>query len=75
MNWNLETEEGIKNSIDWTNQTLAVVKEGGAWIIPRSGMIVRVSHKDKTAHITGHYEPVVARILEAAGWAVTREQK
>lgn len=75
MNYDLNTEEGMKNSVAWTMRTLDSIKDGGAWGIPRSGTVVRVSHKDKTAYISDGNEPDVVRVLEAAGWTVKIEER
>ena len=77
MNWDISTKEGMENSIIWTEQMLNAIKDGGAWAIPRSGTIVRVSHKDKAAHITympDVYEPDIEKVLNAAGWTITIER-
>lgn len=76
MNWDISTKQGMENSIIWTEQTVNAVKDGGAWVIPRSGTIVRVAHKTKTAHIQypPHvHEPDVEKVLRAAGWTITKE--
>lgn len=75
MNYDLNTDEGMTNAIAWTMHTLDSIKDGGAWAIPRSGTIVRVSHKDRVAYISNGNEPSVMRVLEAAGWTVKREEK
>lgn len=73
MNYDLNTEEGMLNSIAWTMHTLNSIKDGGAWAIPRSGTVVRVSHKDKIAYVSNDTEPDVVCVLEAAGWTVKKE--
>ena len=75
MNYDISTEEGMRNSVLWTEKTLSLIKDGGAWAIPRSGTTVRVSHKDKVAYISNSNEPDVVCVLEAAGWTVKKEEK
>lgn len=74
MNYDLTTKEGMDNAVSWTNYTLDLIKDGGVWAIPRSGTVVRISHKDKVAYISNDHEPDVIRVLEAAGWVVKQEE-
>ena len=72
MNYDLETEEGMANAVAWTAQTLALINDGGVWLVPRSGMRVMVHHADKAVTIyAGHTpDPSIPRVIEAMGWAV-----
>ena len=72
MNFDLDTKEGMKNAVAWTENMFSLINEGGAWAIPRSGTIVRVSHKDKTVSITdGLYpEHCLRRVIKATGWKI-----
>ena len=76
MNYDLDTKEGMANAIAWTNERLSHLKEGGMWLVPRSGTIVTVSHKNKTAHVL-HLkpDPSIRRVLKAAGWRITGIEK
>ena len=47
MNYNLDTDEGMANAVQWTTEHFAKLKDGGVWIVPRSGTLVRVNHTDK----------------------------
>lgn len=72
MNYDLDTEEGMANAVAWTAQTLALINDGGVWLVPRSGMRVMVHHADKAVTIyAGHTpDPSIPRVIEAMGWAV-----
>jgi hypothetical protein len=72
MNFDIETPDGMANSVRWTEAMLRQINDGGVWMIPRSGTIVRVSHKDKTVSITAgmHPENSLHRVIEAAGWTI-----
>lgn len=76
-NFDIDTPEGMTNSIRWTENALLLINEGGSWIVPRSGWIVRVSHKTRTATITRTRIPEdnLIRVLEACGWTIRYEGK
>ena len=73
--FDVDTDEGMANAVQWQKQLLSSVKEGGAWAVPRSGNIFVVHHKDKSVtRIASLMEdPVIDRVIKAAGWIV-REQ-
>lgn len=70
MNYDLDTEEGLANAIEWTNNALAHLKEGGAWYVPRSCSIVKVvSHERKQIELACLLpDPSLRRVLKEAGW-------
>lgn len=71
MNFDLDTDIGMANAKAWTNATLARIKDGGSWLVPRSGTIVQIDHMDKSAKIIGLLpDPSIARVLEECGWKV-----
>lgn len=72
MNYDINTQEGLKNSVEWTRKMFSMIKNGGTWAIPRSGAIVRIDHTNNTAHITlaGKSEPDVVRVIQEMGWEV-----
>ena len=51
MNFDLNTKDGLNNSVMWTQRMFSMIKDGGTWAIPRSGAIVRVDHSNNTAHM------------------------
>jgi hypothetical protein len=73
--YDLDTEEGMASAIAWTNRTLETLKDGGIWIVPRSGMLIRVlSHSDKVLRVLEGEtaDPSIPRVLKAAGWTLTK---
>lgn len=73
--YDLDTEEGMASAIAWTNRTLASLNDDGIWIVPRSGMLIRVlSHRDKLVRVLEGEtaDPSIPRVLKAAGWAITK---
>jgi len=77
MNYDIDTPEGMANSVDWTTNRLKHLHDGGSWLIPRSstGVTVR-SHAAKTCRIYD-YGPIpdtaIGRVLLAAGWTILSE--
>ncbi len=50
MNYDLDTPEGLENSITWMEQLLASIKDGGTWGIPRSLSVYTISCADDFRH-------------------------
>lgn len=73
MNYDIDTEEGMKNAVRWTQTTLDNIKDGGKWVIPRSATVVTVDHVNRKVYIlAGHTpEPDTERVIKAMGWEVT----
>lgn len=74
MNYDIDTDEGMENAARWVQATFAAIKDGGKWVIPRSGTIVTLDHNNKTAYIlAGHTpEPDTERVIKHMGWEVVR---
>lgn len=71
MNYDLDTEEGMNNAIEWTTNAMALLKFGGCWIVPRSGTVVtRVD--EQHVHVREFIpDPSIKRVLVAAGYVVS----
>ena len=72
MNYDIDTHEGMANSVKWTEELFSKMKEGGRWLVPRSGTLVAVYPKHKAVEI---YEgeapdPSIERVIKAMGWNV-----
>lgn len=72
INFDLDTPEGMANAVEWQTRMVSVLKQGGRWIVPRSGSIYEIDHEGKRARrITGFVpEPTITRVFEAMGWKV-----
>jgi hypothetical protein len=71
MNFNIDTPEGMESSKRWLEATLALIKNGGDWGVPRSQSIYKINHDTKTAtKLTGSAEPEITRVFIAIGWKV-----
>jgi len=72
MNYDLDTEEGMKNAVDWTRNHLNRLTDGGTWMVPRSATLITVSHSQGTCRLVGLIpDPSIIRVLKAAGYTVT----
>lgn len=72
MNYDLDTKEGMVNAMLWTKNLIDTLKDGGSWIVPRSGTVVTVDKKTKTAVVNAPFmsDPSVTRVLKALGWKI-----
>lgn len=72
MNYDLDTKDGMANAVQWTTEHFAKLKDGGMWLVPRSGVMAQVRHTDKTAtlHTGVMPDPSIRRVIKAMGWTV-----
>lgn len=73
--YDLDTKDGMNNAITWTRNLFDTIKDGGAWMVPRSMTMVRVNHTDKVATIIVGLvpDPSLRRVIEAMGWTVVEQ--
>jgi len=72
-NWDLDTPEGMHNAVQWQSTLIEGIRDGGAWIVPRSGSIYTVHHKTKTVTVHAWCEDgPVDRVFREMGWTVQR---
>jgi hypothetical protein len=74
MNYDLDTPEGMANSIAWTEATFARIKDGGTWMVPRSMTILTIKHSEKRVieQCQGLPDRAMRRVIEAMGWKYER---
>lgn len=72
MNFDLDTEEGMGNAVQWTLMLFQRMTDNATWMVPRSGTIIRINKKEKIAALTGGHlqDPSLKRVIEAMGWTV-----
>jgi hypothetical protein len=72
MNYDLNTPEGMANSVAWTERTFAMLNEGGVWFVPRSSTTVHVYPSVKEVRILrGHaLDSSIERVIKEMGWTV-----
>lgn len=72
MNWDISTKEGMANAVSWQTGHVALLADGGRWIVPRSGTIIEVHKSRKHARICAGLlpEPDIIKVFHAMGWTV-----
>ena len=75
MNYDIETKEGMANSVAWTEKLFACMGDGAVWGIPRSATVVRVYPSKKEVAITNGVLPEesLTRVIEAMGWTIVKK--
>ena len=73
---NLNTEEGMKEAIQWQRALIDSLVDGGTWVVPRSGTIITFNKQTRTATFTlqGDPEPDIQRVLLRMGWDVVESK-
>lgn len=74
MNYDTTTKEGMANSVAWTERLFSTFKEGAVWMIPRSGVVLRVYPSKNEVVITEGLlpEPELVRVIKTMGWQINR---
>ena len=74
MNYDIDTKEGMKNSVDWTQRLFDTIREGGIWMIPRSFTLVTVYKSKKEVHIKAGERPErgMVDVIRAMGWTIVK---
>ncbi len=71
MEFDLNTYEGLRAAVKWQTRMVSMIKEGGSWIVPRSGSVYVLYHTQKKAFkMMGSPEPDITRVFEEMGWTV-----
>jgi len=76
MNYDIETKEGMANSVAWTERLFTLMAGDGAiWGIPRSETLVRVyPSKKEVVIIEGPIpEESLTRVIKAMGWTIVKK--
>lgn len=73
--YDIDTIGGMNRAVEWTRENFEKVKDGGVWIIPRSGTIVTIHHAKRLATINSGFIPdtSIERVIRAMGWKVEHE--
>lgn len=72
MNFDLDTDEGLRNAVEWQNALFATINNWGVWVVPRSGTFVHVHHDTHEVSIVPGFmpDPSLERVIRAAGWKI-----
>lgn len=69
MNYDLDTEEGMQNSVDWMQEMLdRSASPTLVWMIPRSGATYTIYKPSKTYFSGSIVDEPVDRVLEHMGF-------
>lgn len=65
--------QGMAEAKAWTQKLIDNIKDGGVWLVPRSGTIIKFDKVNKKALVTHQLMPDISieMILEALGWEIT----
>jgi hypothetical protein len=72
MNYDLDTEQGLANSVEWQTKMMSLLNDGGKWGIPRSGCVYTVYPSRKIA-VRIRNEEEVDKVFTAMGWELREE--
>lgn len=78
---NIDTPEGMEQAKRWQESLIDSVKDGGTWLVPRSGSVYTLDKAKKQATKVVQLVPdeSVDRVFAALGWtvvtAVTKEKR
>ena len=74
MNYDLDTEEGMRHCVQWTQGLVNAIKDEGTWAVPRSGTVIKISKATKTATIVEQAapDPSIERVFIEMGWSIEK---
>ena len=73
--FDLNTVGGMNRAVEWTRNLFEGLKDGGMWIVPRSGTVVQVFKSERRVVIANGPMPdaAIADVIKSMGWAVTEK--
>lgn len=71
----INTKQGMQAAKDWTQRLIDTLNDGGTWMVPRSGTILRFDKVSRIANIVYEMTPdtSIKQVLTAMGWTVTKK--
>lgn len=73
MNYDLDTKEGMANAVQWTDNMMRSLKDGGTWLVPRSGTaVVMLDYAARKCRVVEGFasDTSIKMVLRASGWVV-----
>jgi hypothetical protein len=63
----------MNRAVEWTRNLFERLNDGGVWLVPRSGTVVRVFKSERRVIITNGPVPdaAIADVIKSMGWTVT----
>lgn len=68
----ITTPQGMAEAVVWTRiNVVNKLRDGGTWIVPRSGTLLTLFHSTKTVRISSMLpDDAMARVFKHMGWKV-----
>lgn len=66
---NLDTPDGLANSVEWQTNFINLLNDGGIWVVPRSNAVYTINKSDKTVQRDTPDE-AVDRVFKEMGWTI-----
>jgi hypothetical protein len=73
MNYDVNDPKGMANCVKWVNNVMKSLKDGGTWMVPRSGVQVIMLDYDarKCKVVEGFASDITIKmVLRAGGWLI-----
>ena len=69
----IHTKQGMAEAKAWTQHLIDGLKDGGLWIVPRSGTAIIFDKVNKKALVKHQMVPDISieLVIEALGWEIT----
>lgn len=73
--YDLNTVGGMNRAVEWTRDLFESLRDGGMWVLPRSGTMVQVFKSERRVIITQGPipDPSIKDVVEHMGWTVTEK--
>jgi hypothetical protein len=70
--YDINSPEGMRSAVQWTQAFFALFKEGAVWAVPRSETLITVYPSKRSVIINpGHTpDPAIERVIREMGWQV-----
>jgi hypothetical protein len=75
--YDLNTVGGMNRAVEWTRNLFESLRDGGVWVVPRSGTMVQVFKSERRVLITNGPRPdaAIADVIKNMGWTVTEKDE
>jgi hypothetical protein len=73
MNYDFNTPQGMANCVKWTRKVMESLKDGGTWVVPRSGtQVVMLDYAARKCRVVEGFasDLSIKKVLRAGGWLI-----
>lgn len=77
MNYDINTPQGMANSVKWTRKVMESLHQGGVWMIPRSGtQVIMLDYSARKCRVVDGFASDISikKVLRASGWLIEGEK-